>query len=139
MVKLVIDTNVLVAAVRSKRGASFLLLSLLGRGYYELYLSVPLALEYEEVLTRMLPDLGWTRNELDDFLRVLYAAANKQDIHFLTRPKLPDPGDEKVLEVAVNAGCDYIVTYNKRDFVGSETYGVQVVDTKTFLETIGIL
>lgn len=139
MVKLVIDTNVLVAALRSKQGASYLLLSLLGRGYYELYLSVPLALEYEEVLKRLAPDLGWTRDDMDDFLRILFAAARKQDIHFLTRPKLPDPKDEKVLEVAVNAGCEYIVTYNKRDFAGADTYGVQVVDAKTFLETIGVL
>lgn len=139
MVKLVIDTNVVVAALRSRRGASFQLLSLLGRGYYELYLSVPLALEYQEILLRLLPDLGQTRNEVDDFLRILFAAAHKQDIHFLTRPTLPDPKDEKVLEVAANAGCEYIVTYNKRDFVGAETYGVQVVDAKTLLEIIGVL
>ena len=139
MNKLVIDTNVIVAAMRSKRGASFKLISLLGRGYYELYLSVPLALEYEDVLERQRPDLDWTHDEVDDFLRILFAAAHKQDIHFLTRPTLPDPRDEKVLEVTTNAGCDYIITYNKRDFVGAETYGVQVVDPKTFLEIIGVL
>ena len=139
MNKLVIDTNVIVAAMRSKQGASFKLISLLGRGYYELYLSVPLALEYEEVLERQRPDLGWTHDEVDGFLRILFAGSHKQDIHFLTRPTLPDPEDEKVLEVAANAGCDYIITYNKRDFVGAETYGVQVVDPKTFLEIIKVL
>ena len=132
MVKLVLDTNVLVAALRSKRGASYLLLS-------ELCLSVPLALEYEEVLMRLAPDLGWMREDIDDLLRILFAAAHKQDIHFLTRPTLPDPKDEKVLEVAVNAGCEYIVTYNKRDFAGAETYGIQVVDPRTFLEIIDVL
>ena len=139
MIKLVIDTNVIVAASRSKRGASYKLLSLLGQGYYELYLSVPLALEYQEVLTHLAPDLGWTSDEVDEFLRILFAAAHKQDIHFLTRPTLPDPKDEKVLEVAVNAGCQYLVTYNKRDFVGAESYGVQVVDAKMFLKIIGVL
>ena len=139
MVKIVIDTNVLVAALRSKRGASYRLLSLLGAGAYELYLSVPLALEYEEVLIRLSPDLGWSQDDVHDFLRILLAAAHKQDIHYLTRPRLQDPKDEMVLEVAVNAGCEYLVTYNSRDFAGAETYGVQVVDPKTFLEIIGVL
>ena len=57
----------------------------------------------------------------------------------MTRPKLPDPKDEKVLEVAVNAGCEYIVTYNKRDFAGAESYGIQVVDPRTLLEIIDVL
>lgn len=65
--------------------------------------------------------------------------ANLHEIYFLWRPYLPDPQDDMVLELAVNAGCKYIVTYNKRDFRGTETFGIEVVTAKEFLEKIGAL
>ena len=65
--------------------------------------------------------------------------ANLHEIYFLWRPYLPDPQDDMVLELAVNAGCKYIVTYNKRDFRGAETFGIEVVTAKEFLEKIGVL
>ena len=62
-----------------------------------------------------------------------------QEIFFLWRPFLPDPTDDHVLEVAVAAGCDAIVTYNKRDFKGIEKFGLRILDPRELLSEIGVL
>ncbi len=93
----VLDTNVLVAGLRSRNGASFKLLSQLDKGAYELFLTVPLVMEYEDVLLRegMVP---LARQDVDAFLDMVCHVATAQEIHFLWRPQLRDPKDELVLE-----------------------------------------
>lgn len=135
--QIVIDTNVVIAALRSRRGASFRLLSLVGSGAFEINVSVPLVLEYEEVLHRQLSALTLAADDVDDLLDYLCAVANRHQIHFLWRPFLRDPKDDMVLELAVTAGCDYIVTYNHRDFQGAETFGVEVIEPVKLLGIIG--
>lgn len=134
--EVVIDTNVLVAGLRSRLGASFRLISLIGSGKFGINLSVPLVLEYEEVLTRQQQKLGLTRSDVDDFLDYLCAVANLHEVYFLWRPHLRDPKDEMVLELAVKARCEYVVTHNKRDFRDVEKFGVKTVTAREFLETI---
>ena len=136
-VSLVLDTNVLVAALRSRHGASFRLLSLLGSDQLELNVSVPLVFEYEDVAKRHAPSLGLTSADIDDVLDYLCAIAQRRRIYFLWRPMLRDPRDDMVLELAVEAVCDYIVTHNLRDFAGAERFGVQVVTPGAFLRRIG--
>ncbi len=58
---------------------------------------------------------------------------------FLWRPYLPDPKDDMLLELAVEAGCDFIVTYNARDFREIERFDITVVTPKEFLEQMGVL
>src|SRR3989442_806775 len=114
--QIVIDTNVFVAALRSRNGASFLLLSLIGRSLlFEINLSVPLVLEYEDAAMRegIVPI---SREEIGDVLDYLCSVGNKHDIFFLWRPFLRDPKDEMVLELAVEAHASIIVTFNVRDF-----------------------
>jgi putative PIN family toxin of toxin-antitoxin system len=135
----VIDTNVFISAQRSKRGASSKLISLVGTGRFEIHVSVPLVFEYEEILLRQRKDLGLARDDVNDLIDAVCALAVGHDIHFLWRPYLRDPEDHLVLEVAVAAGCGYIVTYNKRDFQGVAEFGVKVVDAREFLEIIGEL
>ena len=135
----VIDTNVLVSGLRSKRGASYKLISLLGTGPFDIHLSVPLVLEYEEVLLRQRAILGLTQEEVGRFIDDLCNLAKTHKIYFLWRPFLRDAKDEHVLELAVAAGCDYIITYNKRDFEGVEMFGIETIDPKIFLEKIGAL
>ena len=137
--QIVLDTNILVSGLRSKRGASFKLVSLIDQGPFEINLSVPLVLQYEEVLRRQRRSLHVTQDDIADFLDYLCSVANLHEIYFLWRPYLPDPQDDMILELAVNAGCKYIVTYNKRDFRGAETFGIEVVTAKEFLEKIGVL
>ena len=136
--KIVIDTNVLVAALRSRRGASFKLVSVLPSDEFSIAISVPLVLEYEDALKR-LQSSAITKQDIGDFVDFLCKIGHHQEIFFLWRPFLPDPFDDHVLEVAVAAGCDAIVTYNKRDFKGIERFGLRVLDPREFLLEIGVL
>lgn len=68
----------------------------------------------------------------------LWCRGRCQKIFYLWRPLLKDPRDEFVVEVAVSASCDYIISYNKRDFIGMEKFGIPVLTPKEFLEEIGV-
>lgn len=137
--QLVLDTNVIIAAQRSQRGASAKLLSLIGTDRFEIHLSVPLVLEYEEVLLRQRVALGLTPEDVTDLVDALCALGHAHNIYFLWRPYLRDAKDELVLDLAVAAQCDCIITYNQKDFVGTEKFGIRVLDPKTFLAEIGEL
>lgn len=137
--QIVIDTNVLIAALRSRRGAAYRLLMLVGRGLFDVNLSISLFAEYEAVAKRMLDQTALTEQELEEILDYLCAVSNKRSVYYLWRPFLQDPGDDMVLELAVAARVQYIVTYNKRDFRGSEEFGFQIVTPKEFLDQIGQL
>jgi putative PIN family toxin of toxin-antitoxin system len=137
--RVVLDTNVLVAASRSKKGASAKLLSLVGAGLFEVYISVPLVLEYESAILREVePDSREWQVRMN-ILDYLCTVARRQEIFFLWRPYLRDPKDEMVLETAVAGGCSAIVSYNKRDFVGAERFNITVSSPQEFLEVIGAL
>jgi predicted nucleic acid-binding protein len=129
----------MVAGLRSQRGSAFRLLSLVGMGYFTIHLSVPLLLEYEEVLSRELPHLQVPRAVVEDVLDFHCAVATHHDIFFLWRPYLPDPDDDMLLELAVKAQCDYVVTYNIQDFVGIERFALQAIEPGVFLRRIGAL
>jgi putative PIN family toxin of toxin-antitoxin system len=126
----VLDTDVVVAALRSDRGASRqLLLAALNR-QFELLLSVPLILEYESVLTRPehLEACGLTRAEVGQVLDDLAATATPVRLAFRWRPQLADPDDDMILETAVNGGASAIVTFNQRDFVaGTRAFDCEVL------------
>lgn len=138
-IQIILDTNILDAALRSRNGASFLLLSLLPSEKFVLNVSVPLILEYEDVLKRSTAELNFTIEEMDQLLDGICAMANRHDVLYLWRPLLRDPGDDLILELAVKANCNYIVTYNKQDFEGVEAFGVNVIDSREFLQIIGEL
>jgi putative PIN family toxin of toxin-antitoxin system len=134
--KVIIDTNVLIAALRSRRGASFRVLEMVGRENFEIALSVPLVLEYEEVAKRHARSIGLRHSEIDVILDYLCSVADRRGIFFLWRPVLKDSQDDMVLEVAVEAGCDFIVTHNVRDFDGAERFGIRVVTPSNFLRLL---
>jgi putative PIN family toxin of toxin-antitoxin system len=129
----VLDTNVLVSGLRSRRGAAFRLLSLVGTGAFEHCLSVGLLFEYESTLKRPGMVAKLSPRQLDAILDYLCSSAHRQEIHYLWRPALRDPSDDLVLEVAVAGECQSIVTYNVRDFVGSERFGIRVRTPVEFL------
>ena len=135
-VKVVLDTNVIVAAMRSRQGASYKLLTLLGSGMFEVSVSVGLVLEYEAALKRTVP-LG--EDDVDDVLDYLCDIANKPRVYYLWRPMLRDPNDDLVLEVAVAGGCEAIVTFNRRDFGGADRFGIRVLSPRELLVEIGEL
>ena len=137
MRRVVLDTNVLVSALRSRRGASNRLLGLLGSGRVELVISVPLMLEYEYALSSMLKDLVYSESEVNEIIDFICAASEHQLIYYLWRPFLKDPRDDHVLEVAVAGSCEAILTYNTRDFRRVEQFGLQVLTPREFLKQIG--
>ena len=135
--QIVMDTDVLFTALRSKKGASYKLLSLIDSGKFKINISVPLLFEYEDVAKRDLSASNLREAEIDDILDYLCAVSNKHEIFFLWRPYLNDPKDDFILELAVEAQCDYIITYNTKDFKGIESFGIKTLTPKEFLQLIG--
>jgi putative PIN family toxin of toxin-antitoxin system len=126
--KIVLDTDVIVAAVRSRRGASRAWLRAILSREATLLLSVPLALQYEAVPTRPehLAASGADVRQMRSLLDALCAVRTPVEIPFLWRPMLRDPDDEMVLEVAASGRADFLLTFNDRDFAGAERLGVAV-------------
>jgi putative PIN family toxin of toxin-antitoxin system len=116
--RLVLDTDVLVSAVRSHEGASRLLWRAARVGVIEVAVSTAMLVEYQSVLLRpdMLSAVGWSARDAESFLDAFVALAKPATPQFLWRPMLRDPNDEMVLEAAVSASADAIVTFNVRDF-----------------------
>lgn len=137
VIRVVLDTSVLVAAARSRQGASFALVSSIPAPEFQPCLSVGLYAEWQGALTRPenLPN-GRTADDALGFLRYLASQAHLQEIHFLWRPFLPDADDDMVLELAFAAGCRMIVTHNLKDFHGSEQLGVTAISPRDFLNLI---
>ncbi len=135
--QVVIDTNVMHSGLRSRRGYAFRLLQLVGTGRFEINLSVPLVLEYEEVLLREEPDLYVGPDVIGNVIDFHCRVARRHRIFYLWRPFLADADDEMVLELAVAAGCSRIITYNKNDFEGVEVFGIRAIEPGAFLEEIG--
>lgn len=134
--RVVIDTNVLVSALRSRRGASFRLIQQLGSPRFRPIISPPLCLEYEDVFRRpgLLP--GYTEQDIGDFLDYFLAGCVECRIHFLWRPHLPDPKDDLLLELALAGGAEFIVTHNTRDFQGLDALGIRAVTPDVFLSIL---
>jgi putative PIN family toxin of toxin-antitoxin system len=135
--RIVIDTSVFISALRSRRGASHRLLMLVGGERFEIALSVPLVIEYEDAAKRMPEATGLGPEEVDDVIDYLCSVAHLQEIHFLWRPLLRDVGDDHILELAVEAGCGIIVTHNVKDFAEAERFGIRALTPAEFLGRIG--
>ena len=122
----------LVAAWRSRSGASFALFEYLREEAFEIAVSVPLVLEYESVLIRHLrPPLD--ASDAAAFVDYLCLVAVRQRVFYLWRPLLKDPNDDMVVEVAVAAGCDAIITHNVRDFRAAERLVGAILKPSDFL------
>lgn len=134
---IVIDANVIIAALRSKKGASFRLLSLVGTNKFEIHDSVALVLEYEDVIQRHRAEIGLSQDDVALLIDSLCSMARHNKIYFLWRPSLPDANDELILELAVSAKCAYIVTHNIKDFKGTDKFGIKAVTPREFLQIIG--
>ena len=136
-IRIVIDTNVLLSALRSRKGTSYALVNMLEKGGIQIAVSVPLVIEYEKAASEQQDSIPFTREEIEEYLDYICSIAIHQNIHFLWRPFLRDPKDEMILELAVAAGCRYIITFNKKAFSGIDKFGILAVTPKEFLHIIG--
>lgn len=136
--RVVLDTNVLVAASRSSRGASFALLRLLRERRFIALASVPLLLEYEAVLKRPehLAVGGRTESMTDAFLDALCLRCEPVELYFLWRPRARDPADDIVLETALNGRADRLVTLNTGDFAAATQFQLVVVQPAELLHQL---
>jgi putative PIN family toxin of toxin-antitoxin system len=137
--RIIIDTNVLISALRSRNGASFKVVGMIGTEKFELCISVPLIFEYESVAKRDYRAFGLRYSDIDDILDYICSVAEHRKIHFLWRPVLRNPQDDMVLELAVESEADYIVTHNVKDYVGIRAFGIIALSPKEFLRKIGEL
>lgn len=135
---IVLDTNVLVAALRSTTGYSRELLKRVLLNEVKAGVSVPLFLEYEAVLTRPkhLAAFNLVEQEIVEFLDGLAGRLLPVEISYLWRPQLRDAGDEMVLEAAANGVASHLVTWNTKDFLpAADQFGIAVVTPAEFIST----
>lgn len=135
--KIVIDTNVIVSALKSRNGFSFKLLSMIDDERFKVAISVPVILEYEDVIKRNRTNIKLRKTEIDTVLDYICLVAEEREIFYLWRPFLDDPRDDMFLELAVESESNYIITFNKRDFKEIERFNIKVLTPKEFLRKIG--
>lgn len=139
MRRVILDTCVLTAALRSSHGASNAVLRLVAQRQLIPLISSALFYEYEEVLNR--PEQrkahGFDEHAIGNFLDAFASAASPVEIRFRWRPQLNDPGDEMVLEAAVNGQADGLITHNERDFLpAASRFGIIVMTPGKLLHEV---
>jgi putative PIN family toxin of toxin-antitoxin system len=137
--RVVLDTNVLVAALRSGSGASRQILLALRDERFSALVSVPLFMEYEATLKRaaLLRETKLSLRDIDELLDIVAACCEQTDIHFSWRPQLRDPKDEMVLETALNSRADALVTFKRTDFEAAcANFSVELLSPSQFLDRL---
>ena len=135
--QIVLDTNVLLAGLRSNRGASYKLLTVLNDSRWQLNISTALIFEYEEILKREKEELNLTLSDIDSVINAICANANRCNIFYLWRPVARDPDDDFLIDLAVECQADFIITYNRKDLQPAEKFGIKVVTPLEFLQQVG--
>jgi putative PIN family toxin of toxin-antitoxin system len=138
VLRVVLNTSIVVAALRSRRGASSIVLRLVAEGRIVALATTALFLEYEDVLAR--PEQraadGLSARQIEDVLSALASVIEPVTVHISWRPQLRDPSDEMVLEAAANGQANAVVTFNLSAFVPAGRFGVLVLRPADVLDRI---
>ena len=131
ILRAVIDTNVVFSGLTQTGGAPGLIVDAWLAGLFEACVSDALAYEYVDVLSRKLSPIRWQK--IKPVLGVLLSQAEFVVVYYTWRPVSPDPGDEQVIDCAMNAGAP-VVTSNIRDFrTARGNLGLQVLSPVEFV------
>jgi len=134
---IILDTNVLVTAMKSNKGTSFKLLSQIDDPRWSLHISTPLVFEYEAILKREIET--YRADDMSALVDYLCLISTQHQIFYLWRPMLRDPNDDHILELAVKAEAA-IVTWNIKDFViAKQRFGLKVLTPRELLKQEGII
>lgn len=135
--RIVLDTNVIIAALRSRSGASHRLLLTLGHPRWQSVVTPALMYEYEEVARRPGNAPGLSVDDVSAILDLLYQRSHRQFVYFRWRPLSRDPGDDLVLEAAIAGGCEVVVSFNERHLRAAREFGIEVLKPAELLKRIG--
>lgn len=133
---IVIDANIILPALKSRKGKSNQLLRNIGIGKFDFAISIPLILEYESILKQYLDRNYYTNDDIDNFINYLCYAGKKIKLFYLWRPYLKDPYDDHILELVIHSHSKYIIAYNKKDFKEAEHLGIVSLTPAEFMNKI---
>ena len=135
--RVILDTNVILSAMRSQTGASYRLLMTIGHPQWQSVVTPALMYEYEDVARRPGNVPGLTAQDITDILDLIYRNSHRQLVWFSWRPASSDPGDDLVLDAAVAGGCDFVVSFNERHLRAARELGIEVLRPAELLKLIG--
>jgi predicted nucleic acid-binding protein len=135
--RVILDTNVILAAMRSQTGASRRLLLTIGHPRWQNVITPALMYEYEDVARRPGKAPGLSQQDITNILDLIYQQSHRQLVWFSWRPLSSDPGDDAILEAAIAGGCDYVVSFNERHLRAAKEFGIEVLKPADLLKLIG--
>jgi predicted nucleic acid-binding protein len=135
--RVILDTNVILAAMRSQTGASHQLLLTLGHPRWQSVVTPALMYQYEDVARRPGNAPALSSQDITNILDQIYEQSHRQMVWFSWRPLSPDPGDDAILEAAIAGGCDFVVSFNERHLRAAREFGIEVLRPADLLKLIG--
>jgi len=135
--RVILDTNVVLAAMRSRTGASYRLLATVGHARWQSVVTPALMYEYEDVARRPGAAPGLSGQDITNILDMIYRESHRQFVWFTWRPLSADPGDDAILEAAIAGRCDYVVSFNERCLRVIREFGIEVLRPLNLLKLIG--
>lgn len=135
--QIVIDTNVILAGLRSKGGASYQLLTILNDSRFQMNISNTLIFEYEEILKREASKLGLTYQDIDNIINGICYLANHHEIFYIWRPLAKDQDDDFLIDLALKCQADFIISYNEKDLKPIRKFSIDILTPKQFLQLLG--
>lgn len=135
--RVILDTNVVLAAMRSRTGASHRLLATIGHARWQSIVTPALMYEYEDVARRPGIVPGLSSQDVTNILDMIYRESHRQVVWLSWRPLSSDPGDDAILEAAIAGNCDYVVSFNERHLRVIQEFGIEILKPVDLLRLIG--